>query len=244
MATFVLVHGSRHGGWCWKRVAGLLRAAGHEVSHPTLSGVGERAHVAEHAAVNLDTHIEDVAAHLFYDDLENVILVGHSYGGMVITGVADRCADRLAHLVYFDALVPYDGEAHLDLAGELGPALRAAIAGEGRGLRLPAGCTTPQRFGVVDPADIAWVAPRLTDQPAATYQQRLSTTGTAYRLPRTYLRCRDSTMIDPAVIARAEADPDFEVVELAADHDAMITAPELLADCLSAIAGAPEGVAS
>src|SRR5713101_4428932 len=110
MATFVLVQGGWVGGWYWKRVTPLLSAAGHEVFAPTLTGLGERAHLAA-PDIGLETHIQDVLGVLTYEDLSNVVLVGHSYGGMVITGVAERAPERLAHLVYFDAFVPTDGQA-------------------------------------------------------------------------------------------------------------------------------------
>ena len=105
MAIFVLVHGARHGGWCWQRVARLLRAAGHDVYTPTLTGLGERAHLLS-PAIGLDTHIKDILGVLFYEDLRDVVLVGHSSAGMVITGVAEQTAERLRHLVYLDAFVP------------------------------------------------------------------------------------------------------------------------------------------
>lgn len=110
MATFVLVHGGGHGGWCYRKVAGLLRAAGHAVFTPTLTGLAERSHLVS-PAVDLDTHITDVVNLLAWEDLQDIILVGHSYGGMVITGVADRAADRIAELVYLDAAHPLDGES-------------------------------------------------------------------------------------------------------------------------------------
>lgn len=104
MATYVLVHGAWHGGWCWQRVTPLLRAAGHEVFTLTLTGLGERSHLAN-PEIDLNTHIQDVVNVLEYEDLRKVILVGHSYGGMVITGVTDRAAERLAHVVYLVARV-------------------------------------------------------------------------------------------------------------------------------------------
>src|SRR5580700_2534506 len=100
-ATYVLVHGGGHGGWCWQRVVPLLRAAGHEVYTPTLTGLGERSHLLR-PDIDLDTHIADVVGVLRYEDLTDVILVGHSYGGMVITGVADRALARIGQLVYLD----------------------------------------------------------------------------------------------------------------------------------------------
>jgi pimeloyl-ACP methyl ester carboxylesterase len=113
MATFVLVHGSMHGGWCWQRVAPLLRAAGHEVFTPTLTGLGERVHLA-HPDIDLDTHIQDVLGVLEDEDLHDVVLVGHSYATLVIIGVADRLPERIAHLVYLDGPIAGEGQALLD----------------------------------------------------------------------------------------------------------------------------------
>jgi pimeloyl-ACP methyl ester carboxylesterase len=116
MATYALVHGAWHGGWCWKKVTPLLRAAGHEVFAPTLTGLGERAHLLT-PAVDPETHIDDVLGVLHYEDLRQVVLVGHSYGGTVITGVAARAADRIGHLVYLDAFVPLGGAVAAGLDG-------------------------------------------------------------------------------------------------------------------------------
>src|ERR671920_1676946 len=113
MTTFILIHGSMHGGWCWKRVAPLLRAVGHDVYTPTLTGLGERVHLA-HPDVDLDTHIRDVLGVLKFEDLHDLVLVGHSYGTMVITGVADRVPERIGHLVYLDGAMASDGQAVLD----------------------------------------------------------------------------------------------------------------------------------
>src|SRR3989442_14761608 len=112
MTTFVLVHGASTGGWYWAPVRQLLRAAGHEVYTPTLTGLGERSHLLSRG-IGLDTHVQDVVNVLAYEDLRNVVLAGHSYSGMVITGVADRAPDRIAHLVYVDAVVPHHGESPL-----------------------------------------------------------------------------------------------------------------------------------
>src|SRR5262249_51762833 len=116
MATYVLVHGGGHGGWCYQRVARILREAGHEGSAPTLAGLGERSHLLR-PDVDLDMHIRDVTAVLHYEDLRDVILVGHSYGGMVITGAADRASDRVGRLVYLDAANPANGESLVDVSG-------------------------------------------------------------------------------------------------------------------------------
>ena len=115
--TYVLVHGAWGGGWAWRDVADRLRARGHEAYRPTLTGLGERRHLATED-VGLDTHIEDVVNLLVFEQLHDVVLVGHSYGGMVISGVADRVPERIAYRIYIDAFVPEDGES---LVGEDGP---------------------------------------------------------------------------------------------------------------------------
>src|SRR5262245_14863398 len=113
MATFVLVHGAWHGGWCWQRVSPLLRARGHEVFAPTLTGLGERSHLLTRE-IGLETHVADVVNAIRWEDLTDVVLCGHSYGGMVISGAADRMADRVRSLVYLDAFVPADGQSIFD----------------------------------------------------------------------------------------------------------------------------------
>ena len=130
MTTFVLVHPAWFGGWCWRKVSPVLRARGHEVFAPTLTGLGERAHLASQK-VGLEMHVEDVANVLEYEDLRQVILVGNSSGGMVITGVADRMPERIAHLVYLDAFVPEDGQSMLDIIpAERRPLMEALVQKE------------------------------------------------------------------------------------------------------------------
>lgn len=129
MSTIVLVHGTTAGGWTWRKVAPELRAAGHRVFTPTLTGLGERIHLAS-PAVDLDTHIADIVNVLIYEELDEVILVGHSYGGMVIAGAADRVPERVAQLIYFDAIIPRDGESAVDN-------LSAQVRDEGDGWLIP-----------------------------------------------------------------------------------------------------------
>ena len=189
MATYVLVHGACHGGWCWRRVAPLLRAARHEVFTPTLTGLGERAHLA-HRGIDLEAHIQDVAAVLAYEELREVVLVGHSYAGLVITGVAERAADRLAQLVYLDAGVPRDGEAGLDLfAPEEVAAMRARVAAAGEGWRLPPP-GGEQPWDVTSPDDVQWVRSKVTPHPFATFTQPLRLANpAAAALPKTFIHC-------------------------------------------------------
>jgi pimeloyl-ACP methyl ester carboxylesterase len=237
MAPFVLVHGAWHGGWCWRRVTPLLRAAGHDVYAPTLTGLGERAHLLA-PAVDLDTHAADVLGVLACEELRGVVLVGHSYGGMVITAVAERAAALLAHLVYLDAFLPRDGECLLDfLPPDARERTLAGAEPAGEGWYLP-----PQRvehpFGVTDPADAAWLRARLSAHPLASIAQPVRRADpAAAALPRTYVECT-ATGWFAASAARARAEGGWGYRALAAVHDAMVTAPQALADVLLELAPA------
>lgn len=137
MTTFVLVHGGWQGGWAFRPLAGILRASGHSVHVVTLTGLGERSHLAAFP-INLETHIADVANTILWEDLTDIVLLGHSYGGMVVTGVADRLADRVATLVYLDAVVPEDGDSLISLRPQyLQAFLAKAAEGGGRFIDPP-----------------------------------------------------------------------------------------------------------
>ena len=153
MATYVLVHGGGHGGWCYQPVARILRSAGHEVYAPTLTGLGERSHLLS-PDIDLDLHIRDVVAVLHYEDLRDVILVGHSYGGMVITGVVDRAADRVGRVVYLDAANPLNGQSLVDVAGPIIEATRPlGEVVDGVELVLLPAPGAGAFYGVTDPDD-------------------------------------------------------------------------------------------
>ncbi len=232
MEPFVLVHGSHGGGWIWQKVAPLLRAGGHEVYTPTLTGLSDRSHLLD-CGVDLMTHITDVVNLLYYEDLSDVILVGNSYAGMVITGVAAKVPERLKLLVYLDAYVPDDGQCESDLW----PAdMRATIQGDEaaeRGLRqLP----PPALFGITDPEMADWVKARWTPQPLATYTQPVpSGTARSGAIPRVYIHCTGgpttSTPLFAPFAAKARAD-GWQVHEMATGHIAMLTAPREFADLL------------
>lgn len=239
MATFVLVHGAWHGGWCWKRVTPLLRVAGHEVYAPTLTGLGERAHLLS-PTIDLDTHIRDVLGVLEYEELASVVLVGHSYAGAVIAGVADRAPARLAHLAYLDAFVPQAGEALFDLHPvPMREAMRARSDAEGGGwLLLPPPATAPALFGITDPADLAWVRGKLGPQPRTPHEQPLQLSGAGgAAIPRTFIYCADKAPGDPfaAMVERARQS-GWGYAELATGHDAMVTRPAELAALLATLA--------
>jgi pimeloyl-ACP methyl ester carboxylesterase len=233
MATFVLVHGSMHGGWCWKRVAPLLRAAGHDVFTPTLTGLGERVHLA-HPDVDLDTHIRDVLGVLEYEDLREVVLIGHSYGAMVITGVADRMPERIDHLVYLDGAMASDGQAVLDLfPPEWGASRRAHVEAAGEGWRLlpPVDLTV---WGIAQ-GDVAWVRAKLAPQPFKTFIQPLGLMSAAgFEGSKTFIACLEAPPAPwrDAMIDQVRAGHDWRYRELATGHDAMITAPRALTELL------------
>jgi pimeloyl-ACP methyl ester carboxylesterase len=225
-STFVLVHGAWHGGWCWKRVADSLRAAGHQVFCPTLTGLGERAHLLSRE-VNLTTHIQDVVGLLEAEELNAVVLVGHSYGGIVITGVAARAKVRLRQLVYLDSALVEDGAAWSSVAPPAMAEERRRIAQESSGgLSLPN--PKPEVFGVLDPADQAWVARRLTPHPFASYDQKMNWGGPIGNgLPKLYIDCTDPPSASLAEMKkRYRGKAEWPMEEIKTGHDAMISAPE------------------
>jgi pimeloyl-ACP methyl ester carboxylesterase len=245
LGTFVLVHGGWHGGWCWRDVSRTLRAAGHAVWAPTLTGLGERAHLLT-PDTDLDLHIQDIVNVLEYEDLSNVILVGHSYAGMVIAGVADRVPERLAHLVFLDAFVPTDGQSLFDLLRpERRDMYRQQTQVHGDGWRVPP--PPPQALGVTETAQAAWLSARLTPQPLASFEQpvRLQHTA-AERLTRTYIHCTEGP-IAPSFApfaATAQAEPGWRYAELPTGHDAMLITPQSLAGLLQDCAETSDSVQS
>jgi pimeloyl-ACP methyl ester carboxylesterase len=232
MATFVLVHGSNGGSWVWKKLRPLLRAEGYEVYTPTLTGMSDRSHLLK-CGVNLTTHVTDVVSLLFYEDLSDVVLVGNSYAGMVITGVAAKAAERLKLLVYLDAYIPDDNQSEFNLLPTQMSAARAAdAAAHGGGIPPP----PPVIFGVNDPVLADWITARTTLQPLATYTEPV-VAGNAKTLaiPHVFIRCTNYPAGTPRLFetsaqkARAEGWP---VHDLAAGHLAMLTAPRELAALL------------
>jgi pimeloyl-ACP methyl ester carboxylesterase len=222
MATFVLIHGAWHGGWCWKSVAPALRREGHEVYAPSLTGMGERRHLAR-PDIDLDTHIEDVVSLLEMEDLRDVVLVGHSYGGMVVTGAADR-SSRVAKLVYLDAFVPEDGRCCLDYAL---PERAARMREEGS----RTGLVTPppvSLWGLTDPEHIAFVQAREMKQPYATMAQPIRLQN-ARKLPNAFIYCSSpATGSFDQFAAKYRNDPAWSFHELKTGHDAMILVPDEL----------------
>jgi len=244
VATFVIVHGAWGGGWEWTPVAQALRQRGHEVFTPTLTGLGERAHLARRE-VGLSTHVEDVVGLLELEDLHDVVLCGASYGGMPVTGAADRAASRVRLVINVDALVPRDGQSTLDLLpGAFGEIVRAAAAAPGEAWRvaIPREVLPPQ--GMAPPGERARYVARLRDQPAETFIEPVRLTGAIERLPRAFVRCirggldqaiGEDPIAPCADRARAEGWP---YRELATPHDPQLADPASTAAVLDELATA------
>jgi pimeloyl-ACP methyl ester carboxylesterase len=223
-ATFVLVHGAWAGGWNWARVAERLIANGHRVHAPALSGLGERSHLAG-CDINLTTHVNDIVNEIKWKDLDRIVLVGHSYGGLVITGVAEQVGQRIASIVYLDAFIPADGQAFADFAPWL-----QDMSGE------PMIAAFPSSEGdYLDDADRAWVDSKATPQPTATFTEKLRVTGAYQRVPRkTFIQATGWDSPFGETVAAARTDPSWAVYEVASGHDVAIDAPQKLAEILEA----------
>ncbi|WP_446830199.1 alpha/beta fold hydrolase [Candidatus Foliamicus sp.] len=243
-ALFVLVHGTGHGGWCWKFVRDIIQAQGHRVFTPTLTGCGERSHLL-HPEIGLDMHIRDIVNVLEWEELEDVVLVGHSYGGLVISGVADRAKQRLRHLVYLDAIIPRDGESLLTARRDI--SAEEVAQDEERLRRMAPGGNyiegfSAERFGIpAESADlVAWVNRRLTPHPLKSWLDpvRFENGGEA-GVPCTFIHCTEPAMPGSGLNVHAQyaqEHPDWRYVALATGHDAMVTEPQACADLFLAAA--------
>lgn len=239
VSSIVLVHGAWHGAWCWQRVLPALRTAGLNAHAVTLSGVGERAHLLG-AVTGLATHIADVLGLIRSEELRDVVLVGHSYGGMVITGVADVLQREqpglLRHLVYIDAVVPQPGESWSSTHTPEAVAGRLAAAQASGIQAIPA--PDASVFGL-EGADRDWVNRRQTPQPVVVYQDPLPFDATRVgALPRTFIDCSQPALPTIAVSRqRVRQEPGWRVRELATGHDPMVSQPGPLVQMLLDAAG-------
>jgi len=228
MATFLLVHGAWHSGRAWDRVVPLLESAGHRVLAPSLTGYGEKAHLLG-PEVGLGTHVGDVVGLIEGERLDDVVLVGHSYAGMVVSGVAHRVPERIAQLVFLDAMVPEDGEAAVDVL----PVTKKLVDVAVDGWRVPPMPEQPPPlglFGVTDPEDVAWLRSMLSDQPVRCLTEPVRLDDPAARtIPRTHIHCVGGR---PAGITRRPVPAGERVRELPTGHDCMITMPVELAGLL------------
>jgi pimeloyl-ACP methyl ester carboxylesterase len=213
----------------------LMNAAGHRLVTPTYTGLGERAHLAN-PSIDLETHIRDILNVIKYEDLRDIVLIGHSYGGMVATGVADRARDRISQLIYLDAFVPKDGQSLFDL-NEPGRQWMLGLAKAGDGWRVPPNPTPPD----TPPADIAWLTERRVDMPIKCFLAPLKLQRGALTLPRSYIYAMRITPADTfgPFARRARSEPGWNYYEIDASHSPNVTAPETLLALLEKIAAKP-----
>jgi len=242
VATFVIVHGAWGGAWSWNKfVVPLLREAGQTVYPVTLTGLGDRSHLSS-PEVSLDTHIQDVVNVLFYEDLQDVILVGHSYGGNVITGVADRAPERLRQLVYLDAATPSDGQASADSFPGRRQQIEEQARRDGDGWKIAPGTPPPDQ-----PSEITeWARPRRSPMPIKTMTTPVKLTRVETTLPRAFVYCSVGKEPGSAQVARAERvknDPRWQYFELETGHNLHYTAPKETVEILLQLAMAPAGAA-
>jgi pimeloyl-ACP methyl ester carboxylesterase len=228
MAKFLLVHGSWHGGWCWERLLPILKERGHEAWAPTLIGLGERAGEAT-PATGLATHVNQIAEMILSDDLKDLTLVGHSYGGPVMVGVAERVPDRISHLVYLDALVPDHGQSAFDLMPGAESGFVQMMRSAGSDFLIPP--MSPQELGVTQPADVRWVKTRLTPMPILTHREKVNAPQRkASKIASTYIECLQFGL--GAGFAAQARRAGWRVLAADSGHDVMVTNPKGLADLL------------
>lgn len=231
MTHFVLLHGAWHGGWCWRRVADILRARGHKVTTPTMTGLGERSHLLSRE-ITLTTFCEDLRLHLEYEEARDAVLVGHSFGGSPISYAAERAPDRVARLVYLDANLVEGGETAMSITPPDVAALRRQMAEDSSGgLSLP---TPPAAaMGVTDPADAAWLERLMTPHPFRTFETPLPLDGPpGAGKPAVYVRCT-APVYPPLAASRARASAlGWPIRDIATGHDAMVTEPAALAELI------------
>jgi pimeloyl-ACP methyl ester carboxylesterase len=232
--NFVLVHGAWHGGWCYAKVREILSAKGHRVFTPTLTGLGERSHLMS-ADINLDTHITDVVNMVKWENLDNIVLCGHSYGGWIVSGVAEQMLDRIASIVFLDAYMPNDGES--------GQTIGSAFTREGIAKAQAAGAIsrpgpTAVKFQVATKEDQAWVDSKTTEQPLGVSLQPIRLTGARDRVAKkSYIRA--TPYENPAFdtyLQNCEADPSWTTYSLPCGHDIMVDMPDRLSEILIEVA--------
>jgi pimeloyl-ACP methyl ester carboxylesterase len=227
--TFILLHGAWHGGWCYSRVARLLRSKGYDVLTPTLTGLGERSHLAS-PAINASTHVQDILNVIAFEGLDDIVLVGHSYGGHIITAVADVIPDKVRALVYLDAFVGADGKSIFDMDAPSATAAYVDMAQSNGGHTVP---PLPSAIFGVNNSDQAWVNSRLTAGSLATWSERLSLTGD-YKLitDRTYVFATGWNGPFRPIYDQVRAEGGWKTYEFDCGHDVMIDMPQETADVI------------
>lgn len=229
-ATYVLVHGAWHGGWCWKHTKALLEQSGHRVFAPTLTGMGERHHLSS-ASIDLNTHIRDVAAIIESEELSHVILVGHSYGGYIVAGVANLMPEKIAHIVYLDAMLPMPGKA----ARETWPPELVAQTEKTLidGFKLASFPIAMFDVPPTDTVNTAWMQRRLTDMPYGVFKTPFPETPAANatavaKINRTFIKCLNAQLDGAKYSYAAAKSMGMRLREIKTGHNPMVTAPAIL----------------
>ncbi|MGB3289718.1 MAG: alpha/beta hydrolase [Burkholderiaceae bacterium] len=233
-STFVLLHGAWHGAWCWKHVSGRLRAAGHRVYTPTLTGLGERSHLLG-PDITLETCAQDLINVFLWEDLDDVVLVGHSFGGIAASAAADRIPERIRHLVYLDSLIIQSGESPFSVVPpDVAQARRDLARQSPGGLSIPV--PPPEAFGVTDAADAQWLREKCTPHPVSTYESTLTLRHPVGNgLPTSYIAVRPEYAPLAAVRQWARSQKNWDYLEMDAGHDAMVTSPDALVELMLGI---------
>jgi pimeloyl-ACP methyl ester carboxylesterase len=227
--TFILLHGAWHGGWCYSRVARKLRGKGYDVLTPTLTGLGERSHLAS-PAINASTHVRDILNVIAFEGLDDVVLVGHSYGGHIITAVADAVPDKIRSLVYLDAFIGEDGKSIFDMDSPAATAAYVEMAQMNGGYSVP---PLPATVFGVNPSDQAWVDSRTTPGSLATWAERLPLTGRHNQVTdRSYVFATGWNGPFKPIYDRVRADSTWRTYEFDCGHDVMIDRPQETADVI------------
>jgi pimeloyl-ACP methyl ester carboxylesterase len=230
--TFLVAHGAWSAGWVWKKMHPLMRSAGHQLISPTCTGLGERGHLAN-PSIDLEMHIQDMLGVIKCERLRDFILIGHSYGGMVATGVADHVPERIRKLVYLDAFVPRDGQALMDLVPPTAADRMRAGAKANDGWRVPANPLPPD----TSPDDVEWIQSLRMPQPVKTFETPLRLRNGDTKIPRAYIYCKRATPEDTfRQFAQRAQREDWVYREIDASHSPHVTAPESLMALLESIA--------
>ena len=222
---FLLIHGAWHGGWVWNEISEILIYQGYSVSTPTLTGLGEKKHLLS-SKITIDTFIEDVVNHIIFENLNNIILVGHSFAGSVISGVADKLKDRIQKLIYFDAVILKDGQKPFDIAPKELVKQRIELAKRfGNGISIPA--PSADAFGVFDVKKSLLLEEKLTPHPLSTYQSKLTIKNEIGNgIPLFYIFCNDPVYKSLESSRKVVRKLKWPIFELNAGHDAMLTHPK------------------
>ena len=222
---FLLIHGAWHGGWVWNEISEILRYQRYSVSTPTLTGLGEKKHLLS-SKITIETFIEDVVNHIIFEDLNNIILVGHSFAGSVISGVADKLKDRIQKLIYFDAMILIDGQKPFDITPKETVEQRIELAKKfGNNISIPA--PSPDAFGVFDIKKSLLLEEKLTPHPLSAFQSKLILKNEVGNgIPLSYIFCTKPVYKSLESSREVVRKMKWPIFELNAGHDAMLTHPK------------------